>query len=474
MDWRSIRLKSQMAGVAGSEPSTDLGKCSDLEEKTEGLERHFEAPTEISLSAADPSSVVLGDIAWSTIKTQVVVFSTLDHVVGIPAGFALALVYQFHISELEIICVETGAVAASILYDEEQALYWDKFLIPSSGKFYHMNGDILKIDLHAMTAVCAVSGSKLSRGVGILHPGVGLFVSPRTLLEIYMISPVSGKEVCFDPSEIEAVVPDEDERTAGKPLVTKVNKTYTESLIGVSVFKEQIVHCGRYSQFTVLQDGRVAAWADYGECFGGFTVWDPSTNKTRFVADNFILDGNPKVEGAERIVPDEAGSRGTLQQVGPSLVALFLQRHKFGIVIIDVDRMEQVGLAAEGERIQLAEVVQVEGQDHCMLIAGTVAPGTVQVWKPVTAKEGWYKKQQEVEIGEKVKGITALQVVPGGKLLAAGRVDGFGHRPIKEHPIVCLQLNGVDVSLPEGTGKEDRSTGDSKLLAKLKEGGYMK
>lgn len=65
-------------------------------------------------------------------------------------------------------------------------------------------------------------------------------------------------------------------------------------------------------------------------------------------------------------------------------------------------------MAAEGERIQLAEVVQVEGQDHGMLIAGTVAPGTVQVWKPVTAKEGWYKKQQEVEIGEKVKGITAL------------------------------------------------------------------
>lgn len=89
-----------------------------------------------------------------------------------------------------------------------------------------------------MTASCVVSGHELSIGDGILHPGVGLFVSPRTPFRIYMISPVSGKEVRFAPSEIEAVVPDEDERTAGKPLVTKVNKMYTESLAHETVFTE--------------------------------------------------------------------------------------------------------------------------------------------------------------------------------------------------------------------------------------------
>lgn len=74
----------------------------------------------------------------------------------------------------------------------------------------------------------------------------------------------------------------------------------------------------------MLQDGRVAAWADHGECFGGFTVWDPSTNKTKFVADNFILDRNPLAEGWEKTIEDDVDTEGTLQQVGPSLVALFL------------------------------------------------------------------------------------------------------------------------------------------------------
>lgn len=53
-------------------------------------------------------------------------------------------------------------------------------------------------------------------------------------------------------------------------------------------------------------------------------------------------------------------------------------------------------------------------------------------------------------------------------------MHGFDERPIKEHPIVCLQLSGVDVSLPNVTEDVDTPPEDSNLLAKLKEGGYMK
>lgn len=345
---------------------------------------------------SDATELKIGKQLWSMDTFAGINVADLSHVECVPAGSALAHVVELErtgkSNQIRVFDVTTGKIHFGIDVDKINRSEEPACVVRSDGAVVISSNEVfMTADLAAKT-----SEKPLPWTHKWINPSDDVWHGMRCCLDAdgaTLLNPDSGlavRRIDLDAGSVDWVKP---ETVTSNVEDTRPHEDFLEErkqrkLADIDPKLEELSST-YYRHVVQLDDGRLVG-ISHGFC-AGLHVWNKACTHVECMWWLCMFRPTGSIKSLHH---DPKAAPFSPAQCGPSTVVVCHHVPRFnGMTLVDVDSMKVIAFLAEGHHILQAVPVRIKGSDRAALITRTISFSCIQIWVPVSAKEGWYKLQ---------------------------------------------------------------------------------